>query len=121
MIEKAPSTIYRIPTSYTARQLVEAHRHATAHPEARYLPSAPGEDHEVLTATAWLQWFRARLMEKIEAHDPTTPDPFWRKVQPEWQRDARRTADQVNTPRLIVRWVPRDLRERLKHRIAEEE
>lgn len=41
-----------------------------------------------------------------------------RKWDQNWQRDAIQTAHAVNTPRLVVRWVPPDLRGRLAHRIT---
>lgn len=44
-----------------------------------------------------------------------------RKLDPDWQREARRCAREVNTPRLVVRYVPREFRERLAHRIWEGE
>lgn len=40
-----------------------------------------------------------------------------RKWDGGWQRDARRTAREVNTPRLVVRWVPREFEARLRHRV----
>jgi Uri superfamily endonuclease len=44
-----------------------------------------------------------------------------RKWHHDWQRAAIQTAYAVNTPRLIVRWVPWDLRHRLAHRITRED
>lgn len=41
-----------------------------------------------------------------------------RKWDQDWQRAAVHCANEVNTPRRIVRWVPADLRDRLAHRIA---
>ena len=43
--------------------------------------------------------------------------PKGRKWDPDWQREARHCAREVNTPRLIVRWVPRDFALRLAHRV----
>jgi hypothetical protein len=42
-----------------------------------------------------------------------------RKWSAEWQAEARRAAHDVNTPRLAIRWLPRDLRSRLAHRLTE--
>lgn len=47
--------------------------------------------------------------------------PRGRKYSSDWQRAARHCAREVNTQRLIVRWVTRDFRERLAHRITEVE
>lgn len=52
---------------------------------------------------------------------PKPVSPVGRKWSPDWQRAARRCAREVNTPRLIVRYVPADLHGRLAHRIYEEE
>lgn len=69
---------------------------------------------------------RAGLHERISEAIPYTLrglacslPPRGRKRSPDWQRAARHCAREVNTPRLIVRWVPRDFRARLAHRIAE--
>ena len=42
-----------------------------------------------------------------------------RKWDADWQRAARNTATSVNTPRLIVRWVPAEFRQRLAHRLEQ--
>ena len=59
--------------------------------------------------------FRAGMHDRISRHLP------WygrgRKWCHDWQRAATQCAAAVNTPRLIVRWVPRDLRARLQHRL----
>ena len=44
-----------------------------------------------------------------------------RKWDNDWQRHALQCALAVNTPRLIVRWIPQDLRGRLAHRLWVEE
>ena len=44
-----------------------------------------------------------------------------RKWDADWQRAARHCANEVNHPRLIVRYVPPDLRARLAHRIHRED
>ena len=44
-----------------------------------------------------------------------------RKWSDDWQRDAANAARGVNTPRLIVHWVPVELRGRLAHRIERNE
>lgn len=43
-----------------------------------------------------------------------------RKWDQDWQQHAMQAAHAVNTPRLVVRWVPPDLRKRLAHRITTE-
>lgn len=62
---------------------------------------------------------RDGLHDRINRHDPRYGRG--RKWDPDWQRDAVQTAHRVNTPRLIVRWVPKDLQSRLQHRLHTEE
>ena len=61
--------------------------------------------------------FRQGLHARINRHLP------WfgkgRKWSDEWQWDTRRAANDLNTPRLIIRWLPAHLRARFPHRISE--
>lgn len=70
------------------------------------------------TAGEALREFRAGMHDRINRHLP------WygrgRKWGDDWQRAATITAAHVNTPRVLVRWLPVDLRDRLKHRLASE-
>ena len=59
--------------------------------------------------------FRDGVHDRINRHAPGFG--AGRKWDSEWQRAADRTAREVNTPRLIVRWVPRDFEARLRHRV----
>lgn len=64
------------------------------------------------------QEFLAGVHDRINRHVPGFGRG--RKWAQEWQADATRTARDVNTPRLVIRWLPRDLRARLSHRLAED-
>lgn len=44
-----------------------------------------------------------------------------RKWDPTWQRDCLHLAREVNTPRLIVRWISQEFRKRLEHRLWQQE
>ncbi len=63
--------------------------------------------------------FRDGVHDRINRHAPGFG--AGRKWDSDWQRDAYRTAREVNTPRLIVRWVPRDFEARLRHRVRRHE
>lgn len=72
-----------------------------------------------------LEMFRAGMQDRINRHDRRLIVNHRgrrpRKLDQDWQRHAIQTAQAVNTPRLVVRWVPHDLRARLAHRITKEE
>ena len=75
-----------------------------------------GFQHFPEPAASILREMRHGLHDRINRHLP-----WWdkgRKWNPQWQADARRTAREVNTPRLIVRWAPPELLPRLAHRIT---
>lgn len=62
-----------------------------------------------------LEEFRDGVHDRINRHVPGFGRG--RKWDADWQRDAWRAAREVNTPRLAVRWVPRDFVARLRHRM----
>lgn len=65
-----------------------------------------------------LRELRGGMHDRINRHIPGYG--LGRKWSDVWQTEALRTARDVNTPRLIVRWIPRDLRPRLAHRLFQE-
>jgi hypothetical protein len=77
-------------------------------------PSGPGS-WAPMTAAKILAEMRRGIHDRINRHLPGYGQG--RKWSQDWFWSAKRCADQVNTPRLIVRWVPPDLRMRLEHRI----
>jgi hypothetical protein len=62
-----------------------------------------------------LREFDMGLHDRINRHVPGYGKG--RKWADEWWWEARRIARDVNTPRLVVRWVPLEFRARLAHRI----
>jgi hypothetical protein len=62
-----------------------------------------------------LHEFREGMDDRINRHIPGFG--VGRKWEPNWFWAAWRAARDVNTPRLIVRYVPPDLKARLAHRI----
>lgn len=102
--------------------LVSLGRYVAAWRALRSLPPdahVRGWDHFPTPAGDVLRKMRAGLHDRINVHLP-----WWgkgRKWENTWQWDAHRCAREVNTSRLVVRWVPKDLRKRLAHRITEGE
>lgn len=70
------------------------------------------------TRDSLLRDFRAGMHDRINMHDPAYGRG--RKWSYDWQREAMQTARAVNTPRLVVRWVPAEFRDRLAHRLYED-
>lgn len=64
-----------------------------------------------------LRALRAGIHDRINRH--TAAYGLGRKWAADWQRAAVQCAHAVNTPRLIVRWAPADLRARLAHRLTD--
>ena len=77
-----------------------------------------GWDHFATPAGRILAELRRGLHDRINRH--VAGYGHGRKWSDDWQRAAAYTADHVNTPRLIVRWCPPDLRRRLAHRLEVE-
>lgn len=71
------------------------------------------------TAGEALQALRAGLDDRINRH--IAGYGIGRKWTPDWQRAVLQAAHQINTPRLIIRWLPADLMKvaTLKARVAE--
>ena len=94
--------------TYTAKQLILTYHWAQAHPEGLI----PIDRFERLTGTEWLTWFRACLHKKINR----TLTHAGRKWAIEWWWDMRRLAELVNTNR-VVRYIPKEYKTRLQHRL----
>ncbi|MBR0998794.1 hypothetical protein ABIF65_003723 [Bradyrhizobium japonicum] len=70
-------------------------------------PIGRGVDGYGQTAAEALRDLRAGLADRINRHSPGYGRG--RKWSADWQRHAMQAASAVNTPRLIVRWLPGDL------------
>ncbi|MCP4878276.1 MAG: hypothetical protein GY896_22720 [Gammaproteobacteria bacterium] len=66
-----------------------------------------------------LSQFRAGLHDRINRHIPGYG--VGRKWDSDWQRCIANVARQLNTPRLIIHWLPKELKERFAHRLWEGE
>ena len=75
-----------------------------------------GWDHFPTTAKEILRDMRYGLHDRINRHDRTRP-PTWRKLDADWQRAMTHSAYMLNTPRLIIDWLPAELRHRFNHRL----
>ncbi len=97
---------------------VAAWRAALAAPPGARFAGSPCEPRLTADRETVLREFRAGLADRINRHMPGYGRG--RKWSADWQRAALQCARAANTPRLIVRWVPPDLRARLAHRVMEE-
>jgi len=97
---------------YSIRQLREVRDFFKEHPEGlvklgRVWPS------DTLTSGEWHCWFMRCLHKRINRHQGSRG----RKDTREWFIEMRRVQHQLNTPRLIIHWLPVDLRDRFSHRL----
>ena len=81
-------------------------------------PDAQVSGFDYFPCAAWevLRDLRVGMHDRINKHDPRYG--HGRKWSSDWQRAATHCANAVNTPRLIVRYVPPDFRVRLAHRVS---
>lgn len=80
--------------------------------------SFKGFGHFSMTGAEIRRELLAGMHDRINRH--AAGHGLGRKWDGDWQRAAEQTARAVNTPRLIVRWIPTDLRARLAHRLTTE-
>jgi hypothetical protein len=99
---------------YSINTLRLAYAWARGNPDQRLTLRRPGEFDQDLTGAEWRTWFRACLDAKINR----ALSRRGRKEQPEWQAEMRRAARALNTPRLAIHWLPRELRARFAGRIS---
>lgn len=62
-----------------------------------------------------LRQLRAGMHDRINRHDPSFGKG--RKWSNDWQRETLQAAARLNTPRLIIDWLPPHLKERFGHRL----
>lgn len=101
--------------TYTAKTIVACHGFCKTHPAG----GVPIDRMTVLTAEEWLRWFRERLDVKISSSMPHFEQG--RKWNLDYQWEIRRAARELNTPRLAIHWLPKDLKTRFAHRLRREE
>jgi hypothetical protein len=76
-----------------------------------------GWDHFPAEAGAILRALREGMHDRINRALPWSQDS--RKWSPLWQRDMARAARDLNHPRLVISWLPPELRERFGHRLRD--
>lgn len=77
--------------------------------------SVRGFDHFGSAAADILRDLHYGLHDRINRHDPAYGKG--RKWDQMWQVETRRTAQNVNTPRLAIHWLPMEWRQRFEHRL----
>jgi hypothetical protein len=95
---------------------VRAWRTTLAAPATQRFAGSPCDPLTQCSRDDVLRDYRDGLHDRINRHIPGYGKG--RKWSPDWQRAALQAGHAVNTPRLIVRWVPRDLYARLAHRLG---
>ena len=101
---------------YSAGQLLKVKRWFDQNPDGIFVVPKVWPEQR-LTKEQWHAWFLDCLHNKINRNEPLRG----RKDDPDWQRMIQNVAREVNTPRLIVHWLPRELKPRLSHRLWKEE
>jgi hypothetical protein len=78
--------------------------------------SVKGWDHFPEKVEVILREIRRGIHDRINRHMPGYG--VGRKWGDLWQTDAARAARDLNTPRLAIRWLPGEWRDRFRHRIS---
>lgn len=99
---------------YTVAELQQALAFAKAHPEGTLRIHFAPWNNNTFTGTAWRAWFRQCLMAKINRQEPACRG---RKDHRDWCMEQWRASRQLNDPRLVIDWLPADLRTRFAHRL----
>lgn len=111
-----------ITLSATGKQMTIG-QYVTAWKACKAAPAGTEYDHGLCgwwpaTREQILREFEEGMHDRINKHIESYG--VGRKWDSDWQRDAQNTARDVNTPRLIVHWIPSEFRSRLAHRVYRE-
>lgn len=101
---------------YTVAQLKTAMAFAKAHPDDAskiHVRDTGGWPREY-TGNEYRRWFRDCLMTKINRLELASRG---RKDCRNWFMEHWRASRQLNTPRLVIDWLPPDLKTRFAHRL----
>jgi hypothetical protein len=74
-----------------------------------------GWEHFPVRADEVLRDYSRGVQARINRHDPAYG--IGRKWDPDWERAMIQASRQLNTPRLIIRYLPSELKERFAHRL----
>jgi len=83
--------------------------------EAKPDEQIKGWDHFATEASEILHDIRFGIHDRINRHVPEYG--HGRKWDSDWQRAMIQASDRLNTPRLIIDWLPEDLKERFAARL----
>lgn len=102
-------SLLNLKGQYTAKQLVTVARTIKMEPDATFTVGTdwPGREQ---TGEEWMNWFRSKLMEKINSHEPQTG----RKRTYEYELELNRIRQYIGN-RIVIRYVPKILGERVKN------
>jgi hypothetical protein len=78
-----------------------------------------GWDHFATDASSILRDIRSGVHDRINHHLPNYGRG--RKWSYEWQVEMMRASRSLNTPRLVISWLPLEIRERFTHRLRNAE
>lgn len=99
---------------YSVSTLKAYHNFVTTNPAGRV--AIHGDwTRDSMTALEWRKWFRDCLHKKINRDTPRNG----RKLSADYQRDMWQAQWRINTPRLIIDWLPPELKTRFRHRLRE--
>lgn len=65
--------------------------------------------------------FSKALQNRINSRGGLDYKHYWRKYDGDYQSSIRRAAGEINTPRLLISYLPPDLRKRFAHRLFTED
>ncbi len=104
-----PVPVARVPARYSPALLVRVAQWVRSNETGRV--EVAGYGGRSLTAGEWKNWFRACLMQKINAADPkhcdnqkTKTGRIWRKTTDEYQRELWRLGNHLRN-RIMIRGV----------------
>jgi len=101
-------------TQYTVPQLRQALAFAKEHPAGTIKVVDTGGWPRTYAGNEYRAWFRDCLMHKINR---TLPASRGRKDNRTWFMEQWRASRDLNTPRLIIDWLPADLARRFATRL----
>lgn len=100
----------------TLGNYVKAWRAVLKSPQGAMFKGSPSDSRMPADREQCLREFRSGMHDRINKRIPSYGRG--RKWSSDWWWDAWRASRDVNTPRLVVRWVPFEFRERLAHRLT---
>jgi hypothetical protein len=98
---------------YNAAQLLAVKKFFDLNPDGTI--KVPVWTKPVYTRDEWKAWFRKCLHTKINRESSIRG----RKDSMDWFCQMRRSQWEINQPRLVIHWLPKDLKSRFAHRLTQ--